>query len=316
MNGLYNNINDEVNKRLTFEMKKLNEEDKKKMLKKIKKDAYIALFSSFFGLFALLVVVFEWYSDMLFLSGMFAICLVYCLVFAIAMRFIYNKNSDKMIEAYIRNKIKKETLYGNLNNQVLDDGEVFNPTKSINLGILSFKPEFLHIDISSNKLRFQKGYKYSKVYSFKDIFNYEVYENGDSVVKGTAGKSLIGGLFFGLGGMIVAGNTKRKTEEICSELKLVIRINDIDNPQLTLTYIDSNIKKSSSTYKTIKESLRNACSTIEFIINNKELLAESEIEKNEPMTKKEQLLELQELLDEGLISEEEFKDKKRQILGL
>jgi hypothetical protein len=62
--------------------------------------------------------------------------------------------------------------------------------------------------------------------------------------------------------------------------------------------------------------LRNACSTIEFIINNKELLAESEIEKNEPMTKKEQLLELQELLDEGLISEEEFKDKKRQILGL
>lgn len=175
----------------------------------------------------------------------------------------------------------------------------------------------LLIDNDNKTFVYQKGKTYSKVYNFKDIINYEVYENGKSKVQGRAGSALIGGAFFGLGGLIVGSSMSRDVDEKCNQLKLFIRLNDIDCPQIVIVYVD-NVEwdKSGWTYRNMKENLQSVCSVLEFMMNNKTLELSETKESKPSKTKKEQLQELKEMLDDGLITQEDFDIKKRQILEI
>ena len=161
-----------------------------------------------------------------------------------------------------------------------------------------------------------------KMYKFSDLINYEVYENGQSKVKGRAGSALIGGAFFGLTGLIVGSSMSRKVEDKCNQLKLIIRLNDLNCPQIVITYVDNVAwDKAGFTYRTMKENLQLVCSALEYIMNAK-TLEQSAVEKTEPQTTKEekplkeQMLELKEMLDSGLITQEEYELKKKRLLNL
>jgi hypothetical protein len=175
------------------------------------------------------------------------------------------------------------------------------------------------IDNQNKKFIYQRGKTYSKTYNFSDLINYEVYENGKSQVKGRAGSALIGGAFFGLGGLIVGSSMSRNINEKCNQLKLIIRVNDITCPQIVITYVDNvDWDKRGYTYRAMKENLQSICSTLEFILNAKSVegnVVQAET-NNGVKSKKEQLQELKEMLEEGLITQEEFEQKKKQILGL
>ena len=71
----------------------------------------------------------------------------------------------------------------------------------------------------------------------------------------------------------------------------------------------------------MKKNLQQICSILEYMINAKTL--EDNIEKTETSrpnntvtSNKEQLKELKKMLEEGLITQEEYDQKKKQILGL
>lgn len=58
---------------------------------------------------------------------------------------------------------------------------------------------------------------------------------------------------------------------------------------------------------------------LEFVINNKTLEKAINIEENKSddiKKQKGQIKELKDMLDEGLITQEEYEAKKKQILGL
>lgn len=57
------------------------------------------------------------------------------------------------------------------------------------------------------------------VFKYDEIVNFEVLEDGTSIIKGGLGKALVGGLIFGLPG-IIAGGTSKKIREICNKLEL------------------------------------------------------------------------------------------------
>ena len=179
----------------------------------------------------------------------------------------------------------------------------------------------LLIDDKNKKFIYQVKSTFSKTYNFSDIINYEVYENGRREVEGTAGSALIGGAFFGLGGMIVGSNVGRSINEMCSQLELIIGINDSANTQLNIAFINGgNINKSTSIYKEARKSLHAVCSELEFVLNARKL--EDAVTtfagafSKTPTSSKEKLQELKEMLDDGLISQEDYEQKKRQILGL
>ena len=135
-------------------------------------------------------------------------------------------------------------------------------------------------------------------------------------MKGTAGKALVGGLFFGLGGMIVGSSMKRSIQDNCNSLKLIIRINDISQSQISINYFSNvNYSKNSYTYKAIKDNLIEVCSTLEYIMNKKDIKEYTNYYENN-ITLKQQIKELKEMLDEGLIGQDEYEQKKKQILKL
>lgn len=203
-------------------------------------------------------------------------------------------------------------------------GRDFIVSKTINISASGCNPTKLLIDNTRKLFIYQQGNVVSKTYLFSDLINYEVYENGESKVKGRAGSALIGGAFFGLAGLIVGSSMSRKVNEKCNQLKLIIRLNDLDCPQIVITYVDNVAwDKTGFTYRTMKENLQTVCSSLEYILNAKTLEQsmaalksnqEHEMKKNKSL--KEQLQELKDMLNEGLITQEEYEQKKKQILNL
>lgn len=202
----------------------------------------------------------------------------------------------------------------------------FVVSKSINIVINGKIFSKLLIDNEHKLFIHQRDIDFTKMYRFSDLINYEVYENGQSMVKGRAGSALIGGAFFGLTGLIVGSSRSRAIEEKCNQLKLLIRLNDLDHPQIVITYVDNiAYDKTGYVYRAMKENLQQVCSALEYIMNAKTLEQSAAVKEEKTIqvvehynvsdnqSLKEQLLELKEMLYSGLITEEEYETKRKEI---
>ena len=132
---------------------------------------------------------------------------------------------------------------------------------------------------------------------------------------------MIGGAFFGLGGAIVGGSRSRSVNEKCNQLKLILRVNDFNCPEIVIIYVNNvDVDKNSSIYKNMKSNLQSVCSMLEYMLNEHTLEQSSAVKQEEKnlvnTSSKEQLKELKEMLDDGLITQEDYEQKKKQILGL
>ena len=327
--SIFNNIKQELENTINADFKNLNETGRNTYLEirknKIKK-SYITLICIFsvicITLFICGFILKEGQSFMFIFSGIFLLLDVLSLL---GMIFELKQPSDKLIKTEIKNRLlpdfrKKITFQQSYNlNQISNE---FYADKTIKLSTGGWSNESILIDDENKKFIHKKGKTLSKPYNFKDVLNYEVYENGNSKVKGTAGKALIGGAFFGLGGLIVGSSMGKKINEKCNQLHLIIRLNDLNNPQIDLKYIDNiEYDRDGVIYRNMKSNIQEVCSVLEYMINSKTL--EENMDKNEndnlnnvQKSNKEQLQELKEMLDEGLITQEEYDQKKKQILGL
>lgn len=198
---------------------------------------------------------------------------------------------------------------------VLPEG--FNCSKIVKL----IASKFLLLDIEKENFILQDKEELSRIYKFSEILSFEVYENGESKIKGSVGNALIGAAFFGLGGAIIGSSIGKKIEDKCTQLQLLIKIDNIENPLICVDYVKNSwIKKSNEKYVEMKDNLREVCSVLEYIVNkkvtNNKDSNKKQISQNKTKTDKEKLLELKELLDEGLITEEEYELKRKQILNL
>ena len=255
--------------------------------------------------------------------GIFSLILFFMDV-AILLYFIIaykNRTDREWVVSYAKSK-NKDAL--NIDIALLKQDNAidrnFTLSKAVDILANGWSASKLLIDYQNKQFIYKKGKTFSKTYKFSDLINYEVYENGHSKVKGRAGSALIGGAFFGLGGLIVGSSMSRNINEKCNQLKLIIRLNDFDFPQIMITYVDNvDWDKNGWTYRNMKENLQSVCSMLEFMLNEKTLEQSSTVKQEESHAKKsnkEQLQELKEMLDDGLITQEDFEQKKKQILGL
>ncbi len=322
--NIFNNLKQELENTVNADYEKLNETGKKIYLevrKKKIKTSYIILISIFGYLCITLLVsgiILKEESAYLFIFS--AVLFVMAILSGVGMFFELKQSNEKLIKTEIRQRLlpdftNKAVVQKEQNvNQISED---FYADKTIKLATGGWSSAVILIDNEKKKFIYRKGKTLSRAYKFSDIINYEVYENSNSKVKGTAGKALIGGAFFGLGGLIVGNSMGKKINEKCNQLHLIIRLNDINTPQIDLKYIDNvEYDKDGFIYRNMKSNLQEVCSILEYMINSKTI--EENIEKTETnigvKSKKEQLQELKEMLDEGLITQEEFDQKKKQIL--
>ena len=88
------------------------------------------------------------------------------------------------------------------------------------------------------------------IYSVDDIEDYELEENGESIVKGSLVRTAMGGIAFGTMGAIIGNASSKKIQEICNRLVIKVTIKNQYYP-IRIDLITKETKKNSFMYKSM-----------------------------------------------------------------
>lgn len=158
--------------------------------------------------------------------------------------------------------------------------------------------------------------KNPKIYSYSDIVDFELLEDGETITKGGLGRAVAGGILFGGVGAVVGGVTGgKKSKPICNSLKIKITVKSMNNPVVYINFLTSPTKKNSFTYKTMYNSAQECLSVLQLICDSQD--ATLSASNNVPaVSSADEIMKFKNLLDNGIITQEEFEAKKKQLLGL
>lgn len=182
----------------------------------------------------------------------------------------------------------------------------FNATKKVG--------GFLEIDGNKKQWLIPAGKKKCpKVYNYSDIADFELLEDGESITKGGLGRALVGGALFGGVGAVVGGVTgHKKNKPICDSLRIKITVNDMNNPAVYINFVETKTKKDGFLYKALYKSAQECLSTLQLVCNG----VKPTEENNNTISSADEILKFKKLMDDGVITQEEFEAKKKQLLGL
>lgn len=147
---------------------------------------------------------------------------------------------------------------------------------------------------------------------FENIINYELLEDGESIVSGSLGRAIAGGVLLGGVGAVVGAVTgSKKTKAICSSLKIKLTLANSSESTVYINFIVKETKKTDFVYKTEYSKAQEVLSLLDIATstNKSEVVVESK-------SNLDQLKELKELLDLEIITKEEFELKKKAILNI
>lgn len=149
-------------------------------------------------------------------------------------------------------------------------------------------------------------------YDYNDLIDFELCEDSNSKLAGRGLASAGGALLFGIGGAVVgsvAGG--RKIKKTDRTITVNIQVNKLDNPFMSLVFLDKNSPNWDILYNTTLTNAKKLMATLSYIKNFNEINKEK---NNERIDISEKLKKLNELKEQGLITEEEFINKKRSVL--
>lgn len=198
------------------------------------------------------------------------------------------------------NSCGKET---NIKTEISND---FNITRRV--------ANYFYIDESNKKwaipeLGMTGKVKRLRIYKYSDIINFELIEDGNTVTKGGLGRAVAGGVLFGGVGAVIGGATgKKKTKGICSKLQIKITLNNVKTPVEYINLIMTDFKKDGLVYKAAYNNAQEIISILEVILNSTNI---NSITNNSIA---DEIVKFKQLLDQGVITEEEFERKKQELL--
>jgi len=101
-----------------------------------------------------------------------------------------------------------------------------------------------------------------RAFNYSDIIDYELVEDGHALMKGGAGKAVVGAALFGVAGAVV-GSSMKKTKNVCTSMEVRISVSDVINSNITLNLISSGEnEKSGIIYKSALEFGKEVVSTL------------------------------------------------------
>lgn len=216
-----------------------------------------------------------------------------------------------------KDKKKKDNALENYIDFINKNG--LNSSKKI-----AFK-NIVRLDIDTNK-KLLGTYSYyentSKIIKFNEVLDFEIFENGNSVVSSRTGSAVVGGLLFGGLGAVAGASGSRTINENCSNLKLKIYTNNIQYSVIMLDFLEKGISKSSALYEQLTEVINEMISLLKIAREHnrqeerkedKKVIIENveDIKQNSNLNS---IKELAELKEKGIITEKEFEESKKKIL--
>ena len=150
--------------------------------------------------------------------------------------------------------------------------------------------------------------KMQYIFDFSELVDFEIYEDGSKLALGTQ-----------LIGISIVTFT-----DVCTNLHVEIVVNASKQSRLVIPLINGDSAHDSSEYKYAADSAKEVCSLLSIIEADNILLRTSNVvaqnEPNQLLMANENDLgnlgKLFELKEQGVITEEEFTSKKKQILGV
>lgn len=209
---------------------------------------------------------------------------------------IYNQNYDAIIEKQ--------------NEEI----SVWNPTKVVD--------RYLQVDDVNKKWATVIGVfkpKVSKIYKYEDILEFELLEDGDTITKGGLGRAVAGGVLFGGVGAVVGGATgKRTSKKVVKSMSIKITLKSMNEPVVYINFITAKTKTSSLLYKTAANYAQETLSILaQIVAQNEEVEGRDQTAGlAESISAADAIRKYKELLDDGIIDQEEFDAKKKELLGL
>lgn len=199
--------------------------------------------------------------------------------------------------------LKKTELY-NASTEKIAEAKSFMPTK--------IAGNILQVDEKTKRWRIHSSVN---IYNFHDIADFELLEDDETIVKGGGiGKTLVGGILFGGTGAVVgAVATKKERKSVCNSMKVKITLKNLQLPVTYINLIETATPKNSSDYRDKVQEAQEILSVLQLMCNE-ESVEETKFIKDPGTQSIEDLRKLKALLDDGIITQEDFDAKKRKIL--
>lgn len=112
-----------------------------------------------------------------------------------------------------------------------------------------------------------------KVYKFKDLQDFDYYEDGHVVRHGGGGTALVGGLAYGFPGMMIGAAVGSKTDAACSSMGVEIYLDNINEFSIRIPTLTSRVYKNSDYYRQAKNETSDILAALAYIErqNNRDL---------------------------------------------
>ena len=155
------------------------------------------------------------------------------------------------------------------------------------------------------------------VYSYSDIISFELLEDDETLISGGLGGALVGGILFGGVGAIVGGITGTKeVSSNCTNIRIKITVNKIANSAIYIIFNEKReISKRSAEYKRLFAQAHECISMLQIVCDSQKYES-SESQKENSMSAADEIVKYKKLLDDGILTQDEFDAKKKQLLGI
>lgn len=230
---------------------------------------------------------------------------------------IKHGTSNMMELSDLESKIKK--------NQELTDDEnkrFEELSKSTVVEQLANKPsKFFNLTDTYGLLSIDEDKKLFKinnnVYRFENLNSYELLENNSSISSGGlgVGRAIVGGVLLGGVGAVLGGVTKkRKNTNVVESLKIFVTLKDSDKKSENIDFITKKQKRDKK-FETILENAKMTMSGFDYIVS---LIEDDKTENTTIISETslaDELLKLKSLVDQGILTQEEFDEQKEKLLN-
>lgn len=155
---------------------------------------------------------------------------------------------------------------------------------------------------------------------YEDILSFELIEDGSQEIQGKGAETYLAGRYLGANAALAVASSSRNINQFCNQLLIEIHKSDVQEKNITIEIINNvNVNKISEDYKKLKTFSKNIITTLDKVMreidseNSKDKKDKKEAKSNK-LDIPSQLREYKKLLDDGIITEKDFNDKKEELL--
>ncbi|MGX7200032.1 SHOCT domain-containing protein [Enterococcus nangangensis] len=192
--------------------------------------------------------------------------------------------------------------------------DVFNPTEKIGTDFM-----FMSFD-DTNKMFSIKPNLTTPEYKgkYEELHSYELIENNEVKTKSGLGKAIIGGVIAGPAGMITGAVIGKGQQGPALTTSLVVKVTLNSGTYYPLAFVSKVIKSDSMAARAAWSNIIRLTDKMDTIIPN--AVPNQTIEQSAPpvqvLSSADELRKFKALLDDGIITQDEFDAKKKELLGM